>query len=101
MIFISKRLWSQAANLATYKNQVVERRVSMGDKTLDRQIDILSGQAEKRLQGEKFQIIRDRARQKEADLARRTALASMERPTDGLLPTVAALTGHERRNYSL
>ncbi len=73
----------------------------MADKVFEHQVDVLSGAAEARLQDEKFQLIIDRSRQKENRLLKRSTLAAMETPPSGVLPTIAALTQHELRRYSL
>src|SRR5215467_855875 len=69
---------------------------------LDRNIKVLSGEAEAELAQERLRIAVDLARQKSAIKERKYARADLEIGNrDGLLPTVAALSRHEVRNYSL
>jgi HK97 family phage major capsid protein len=74
----------------------------MSDLVLDRNIKVMSGEADRELLAEKLEIAADLAREKTAIRERRFARNDFEIGNrDGFLPTIAALTAHERRNYSL
>ncbi len=69
-----------------------------------RQIEVLSGAAEERLRAEKYDILAERQRAEDARRDRRHLSAQMEstRASESdLLPSVAAMTDHEKRNFSL
>src|SRR5215472_8599939 len=69
-------------------------------QNIDREIEVLSGAAERKLEQERLQILNERQHMKHERVARRHILAQMEVGKCGRdLPTVAAMTTHELRSY--
>src|SRR5215469_1719877 len=71
--------------------------------TTDEKIAIMDGRAEQELAEKKLEIARDLQTHHDQRIEKRQARAQVASAlgTGGILPTIAALTPHERKNYSL
>ena len=76
----------------------------MRDTILERQVDVISGRAEARLQEERYEIAAQQQQREDARLAKRDVarlMSSEQALKSGMLPSVLAMTDHERRNFSV
>jgi HK97 family phage major capsid protein len=75
----------------------------MHDMSTNEKIAIMSGAAEAELAERRLQIAAELQNHQEQRIERRQARAQLEGTlgSGGLLPTISALTAHEKRNYSL
>lgn len=74
------------------------------DMTIHEKIDIMNGTAEADLAGKRLQIDLELQRHQAERIERRKAMRDVEAtlsPVVGVLPTIAALTPHEKRRYSV